>query len=1335
MINLNIELIRNGTGKEVVAHFNELREFNTDIAICQSLFELVDKEYVSPHHFSVFVPWSKCPDTIGLCIRSSPSCFIRNQGIKQFGKALIDAEEWEPAWEAMGGTRGLVDLCAGLSVIDVKALLGVIGRCNIGQRRVEAREKAIEELLLALLPLHYGNHFGLKLKNNDERPLEIYCSQVLPACSPKFVEQLLDAKDQTNPLYQQLPVVRLIKTHGKLLRNRTIEMIFGDGDKEAHLDEYLNAFLFHQPPMPSPDPKMSASMAFSLRVLQLSLKNIENDDKWPANVSEADIFYSLLGRSIKRKLPETKIHSIFRLGLSLVPNKPKLKHIFKSTDFLSVLIPHWKFNPVLYQDTLGLALHLGLGGSHKTIGRDYLQSSQILGDKTQLRWPLLRLFCLHIPEKGVDINVHEDMHPFAKQPWSSEVFAGLNNDQAVQLLKGLYAANPEYSFLQHPAQASIFASKDITPQRNFNATLFLTFLQRSSEEIQRQAKSAVDDLRNKAATAKEQSDRAQFAKAASSYAIASGNLDLYSETIRWQQRFIRDPLTSKVIFGRDVVATSEGIELLSGIPQPLPNDITLTAIASRVVKANEILMTLHEMILLAKREPSFHHPDWAHVSSLFGSVIEKRVSDAKHLQKRLQGSEADIYTAIWSYTLDLLDKVNIDFLNQAYVPIRTLLNTLPPTILAATTKSMLDAGTQRRKKQDRQPGDDILERLSYETLLQLSKGDKPELAQQLVLRTILDRPDASSWHRQLLSVRFLKGLPARKAHEMLLAFATAIGEKLEEQSYVQVGAAQQPQPQSLVKVTTVKYLAQLLDNAEYLSADAAVDVLVELFQAGTHRDIRLATLDSLLNLLSNLCVGSETTWKTNPLVEKIMDSLETVILVVGSINERRPPRSEDWKEASETGILPEISDTSTGLPPLLSAIFTACDETYKYNGLRKLQAEFVTRYLLPTLKLSQSEHRKWVEMFLAKHKANLGLDDLPPTPISPKLWDILVQKYPDFIPRTVLDDFNKHIVMTIGPPSVLKTFNKSLRNNVDLRNTPDVQHWLSVFDEGVNHYLSSGTHTLVSVIHHNQPSSLVHNGISFDNVQDVIIQHASLFLEKYETYAHIWNNFIADLRRPSKLIYPVSDTNALRSLILTWHTSGRIVLEKVTALVLEKRSRQTQERERSILPSVRKLQLWLLPYPCLPDIIELDDDCQKLARELEQLLKSFLKGNANVLRWESIAKDSFIVSELLNTDEARLCVAYHVGNLAESQDAVDQTSLALDLVRIVLAMKLIGDGKAGLKQQGKGKVSEQRKKFARRMKGRLEKWQNHFDEAIRESVADWRKENAELWKIMMSEDR
>ncbi|KFZ05992.1 hypothetical protein V501_07832 [Pseudogymnoascus sp. VKM F-4519 (FW-2642)] len=1330
-ISLNIPLIRNGTPKELVSYLDELRQSHSDVSVCQSLFEAVDHEYLSPLIFNAFIPRVSCLDAIVLCIHRGPSRVIRKQGIKQFGKELAKLEQWESAWRAIGGTNGLIDLFARVSVAEVKELARAIGSCHRPHHKAAARERAIEGLLHALLPSHYP---GSKLQTHDKRPITHHYARMVPACSVEFVKELLDAKDQSNPLYEHLSSGRLIKTHGELLQKRVFDGIFGPGKEDVHISQYLEAFVYSQPPKPSPNSNVSVSMAFATKMLQSRLEDIKNDKRWPSQVSEAEVLFSLLNRSLKKRLPETKLRDVIMLGLKLLEAKPGLKSTFQSKGMWLKLSTRWKRAPELYEDSITLALRLQLGGSQTTIGEDFLSTSKTIRLKQELRWPLLRLYCLHVPKKAVDLNADNDFTPLAKQRWPSDVFYQLSKDQAVRLLKGLHRANPGYSFLQAPAKTTILDNQGITSQKNFNAVLLLTLLQRSSEEIQMRAKSAVDELRKKSATAREQPDRAKLAISASAYAIASGSLDLYGETITWQQRFVRDPISVKMIFAHDAVMTAEGIELLSGIPKPLPDGITLGEVALSVEKANKILKTFHESMLIAKREPSFQKRDWGDVTSLFGAAISLRVERAAALQKHLRDSESDVYTAIWDGTLTMLGNVDVAFLKQSYQLIKRLLSALPPTSLAATSKAMLDAGNEVRMRKDRQSGDDTIELLSYELLLQLTKSEKPELAQQLVLRTILDRPDASSWHRLFLSVPFMKSLSAKDAHQMLLAFATAIGEKLEEQSYVKVGEAQPPKsapPASLVKVTTVKHLAQLLDNAEFISADAAVEVLVELFKAGTHRDIRLATLGSLLSLLNNLCSGADENWRSNSLVEKIMEALETVIPIVGSINERRPLRQEDWMEARETGSLPDVSDISDGLPPLLSATFTAACSP-QYPGLKKLRAEFVTRYLLPALGLSQTEHQKWVALFLVKHKANLAVDDLPPTPVTPKVWEVLVGNYLELIPTMVLDDFNKHIVMTIAPSADLRDFNKTLRKNVDLCNTPEVQHWLSVFGQSMDQYRTSGTQTLVSMIHNAKPIPLVRNGITFDKVLDKVLMHASLFLTEYENYTDIWSGFVNNLRPPTWFTYRHQGADSMRAASSAWTTTGRLVLEKVTVLVSDKRKKNIRERKLSLLPSTTKLRLWLLPYPCFPDTTKVDHQCKTFANEMVELLDDFLAPEANLMRWHVIAEDACTVSDFLNTAEEQLRVALYIGKLTGSSDgAGDLRSSALNFVRIAVAMKLIGQGREILEKPSKGALSED---VVRGVVNMVEEWQNHFDEGIREKVAEWRRAQSGLWKILMSRD-
>ncbi|KAN0110644.1 hypothetical protein V8E51_007031 [Hyaloscypha variabilis] len=201
---------------------------------------------------------------------------------------------------------------------------------------------------------------------------------------------------------------------------------------------------------------------------------------------------------------------------------------------------------------------------------------------------------------------------------------------------------------------------------------------------------------------------------------------------------------------------------------------------------------------------------------------------------------------------------------------------------------------------------------------------------------------------------------------------------------------------------------------------------------------------------------------------------------------------------------------------------------------------------------SQLEHRKWVTLFLAKHKVDFTVNDLPPTPISSTLWDILLEYYPKLIPQT-----------------------------------------LAVFGQSMDQYHYSKTQTLLTMIHHDLPCSSVSNGINFGRLLDMVVKRASLFLDEYETSTDTCNAFMEHLRPPTKLNYPSEDADSISSMVSTWQKSGRLVLEKVTAL------------------------------------------CKTFAVELEELLENLLESEANMIRLPKIAKDvspSLICSTQMKND-------------------------------------------------------------------------------------------------------
>ncbi|KAJ0109658.1 hypothetical protein J7T55_014220 [Diaporthe amygdali] len=1312
-VSLDISRIRGQvSAKDLVAYWNELRaDGSSDAAICQALLDAVEQELVSPGVFDIFVPWSKSPAVVSKCLKYESDAKIRSCGMKGLGRHLKRPGKfnWELTWQALEGTDGLVQIFSKSSVAEVKTLSIFIGSCNRG-RKVEERERCIEELLRALLPGVYTSSSGLQSK--DRRPVHHHYAKMLSACSPNFVNDVLNSRDSSNPLFRWRDLTKLIRTHRTLLRERAINHLFGSGPEDKDVPQYLDIFLY-------------SDRDFATKALQGRLEGTVTDKRW-GGTAEISVLMPIVHRLSKNwKAPvEVKrhIHDLIKLGLEIL-GKSSDKRKDGSKSLWDVTFSRWQIWPDQYEDNLRLGLRLGLAKlPHRDPG-SYLNVLRRLRPGPRER--LLQLCYLEIPEQALDIFSANDYSTVAKQTWPVELFYLMSTEQAIRLLKKLYAVNPDYDFLQTPGGTSLLPGRNVGPGNNFNVELYLTMLQRSDKKVQQDAREAIDRLRRKAVVAREQTSRANFAKAAASYAIATGDLDVYSETIVWQQRFVRDPLTVKTIFSRNAVHTEEGIELLSGIPTPetlastcrdnIP--LLLNEISRGIETADAVLRTLQESYLLAKREPSFQEYDWTHVKGLFSAVFSSRVTRSQAVWRDFPVSRSEVSHVIWKALLAAFEWMEADFIQSLRGPVQELLQGSQPGFLAAATKSLLDVGTERRRKRKAQetsqkgstesvssskpseaqppgfpgaakippgfPGavkkssseDESLEQMSYHALMELASSDRPALASPLILQTILERPDASSWHRMLLSIGFLKKLRAEEAHELLLELAKGIGEKLEEQSYVRVGETELPKhapSQPAVKVTTVKYLAQLLNKAEFISNDAAVEVLIELFKAAQHRDIRLAALDSLLNLLDSICTGTQEEVQADPTVRNIMTALKTIVPIAGSINERRPLTAEDWKEAEGTGVLPDLSDVVPGtLPPLMEAVVCAAGGGGR-PGLKKLETEFIEHLVIPVLEQSQQEHTRWLNMFLAKHKATALKNDLPEMPIAPRLWRIVLNNHYPSIPIKHLTAFHRYAVHCIAPAPALKQFTASLMADPEYRKDPEVIRWLITAHDTKNFRMSE-TNTLLELLDRQQ--QLTERGV----LLDMISQHASLYLDEYEKYASVWEEFVGNLS-------PRSNSMWSEVSYKIWDNNGRAISSRCIDLVRHKK----QQGQRLILPSTTEMELWLL---FTVDWCREDNNCRDFVFKLEECLLTMLReSDTGALCWHEIARvASEVISAMVTTDKERLMVANHMGEFGGAGGASDGTrQLALDLIKLEVVLKLISQCQA--------------KKIGDALTSRLEEW-------------------------------
>ncbi|KAG8627609.1 hypothetical protein KVT40_005092 [Elsinoe batatas] len=1287
--------------KELITYLNDLRTSvrGNHIVILRSLVEAYEQDLITSHTFSIFIPWAKSPDVLAACLKHESGTPIRQAAIKELGKQLRRPQrfDWESAWRALGETAGLVEIFGKTSVIDIKYLAASIGRSGAGKRN-DRREQCVEDLLRALLPDVYTTS---KARSKEKRPVQHHYARMLGACSPNFVNDILNARNDTNPLYRQRDMRRLLKSHRTLLRERAISHLFSKGPEDQDVPQYLQEFLLDD-------------RDFALMALQGRLDGTVTDRRWGRN-TELHVLMPIIKRLAKyRRAPveqKRRVHDLIKLGLDLL-GKDKSRKEAGSRELWMMTFSRWQVKPDEYEDVLRLGFKLGLAKlPHQDFG-SYNAVLRRLDPAPRKR--LLQLCYLDIPDKGLDLFSAEDYSVFANEVWPLDLIRLLSKDDQIRLLRKLFQANSEYSFLQTSNANSIIPDRRAGSSKNFNVDLCLTLLRRDDQKVQEDAQAAIDRFRKKAATSREPADRAKFAKAAAACAIATGNLDTYGETVTWQQRFVRDALVVKTLFSRNVAHTEEGVELLTGIldvdrlSSISKGDTTLLpeVVALEIAKADAILRTFQESYLTAKLLPSFQEYDWAHVKALFATVFSARVLRAENTQKHFGVPQSKVFLVVWRAWLASLEWLDSQFLSNLTVPIDGLLGRLTPTMLAECTRSLLTLGTESRKRREAEgkkkagSTDDILEQLSYYALSRLAGSDRPALASPLILQTILDRPDASSWHRILLSIGFLKRLQAAEAHELLLKLAQGIGEKLEEQSYVRVGEVEAPKhapSQPAVKVTTVKYLAQLLNDADFLPNDAAVEILIELFRAAQHRDIRLAALESLLSLLDSLCSGSQDQLKANPAVRDIMDALRTIVTVAGSINERRPLQDTDWAEAEATSILPELSDLgSNDLPPLMAAIVSAISGT-SHHGLKKLEDSYVQDLILPVLERCQSEHTKWIDMFLAKHDATTLRDVIPETPIAPRVWTVILRNHYLAIPKKHLESFTKYAMHCIKPAAAVKAFNARLRLDMELRKNPEVQHWLKIYDRSTVKFSDSETYTLLLLSH--QVRDLPDERVM---LLGMVKQHAELYLEEYETCPDTWDTFLTHLAPSASTI---SDPGQFE----IYSNARRHLTERLVELVKKRR----QSGQRLVLPTTTKMEFWLLHTL---DWYKDDDNCEAFTMRLESTLRQMLReDDTTILRWRKIAREACeAISAVLTTDEQRLRVAYHLGRLEgrEHNEGVNrQDRLTIDLVRLGVALKLV--------EQCKDK-----KQADELMRDRMEEWRSHDAEAIRARVFHWEKQRA-----------
>lgn len=485
------------------------------------------------------------------------------------------------------------------------------------------------------------------------------------------------------------------------------------------------------------------------------------------------------------------------------------------------------------------------------------------------------------------------------------------------------------------------------------------------------------------------------------------------------------------------------------------------------------------------------------------------------------------------------------------------------------------------------PQNSVGEKTAFALLKLLSQCDRPQDARQIILRSIIDRPQSSSWHRYLLTKNYLRRLSKTQAQEFMQEFESSIHKNLSGQEALPGKRQELTQsalelvskhatPKPLIKATTIKFFAQFLDDADAITNKDSIQMLSDLVQKSAHVDVQVALVESLLSKLS-ICEDE------SPLEEQVLQRFETLVPLLGSASERQLLTDSTWQEAEETGLLPEISDdgSSRAVAPILGTLSKAFYQARSGDLSSHKRTQILNRVIIPAVMKSKENNNRWMSMFMRKYCPDLVQDTSSiALPFRPMFLPSLLKSNISQIPAWVLVDYQSYILLNIRPPQWYIDIKDRIITDTTLRESDEGQYWLSLSDMGPD-AVHAARFTLANVVSKQWDPSIVpdNKGIEVAQVQKFILGQASALLQINDPDFTQWDKFIRSLYCP---LHRGSKQDKA-----AWLANGKPVLEHIITFIEKVRmSTDWQQSPRSTqyhyLPPTFPLCLQLLDYPQLP---------------------------------------------------------------------------------------------------------------------------------------------------------
>ncbi|KAK6710771.1 hypothetical protein SNK05_005214 [Fusarium graminearum] len=965
-------------------------------------------------------------------LRQQNSAKKRKHAIPEFVKALR-RDSFQTTWEAVGAASGLAGLMRLLSIRDLRQLCKRLGMTASARKVRPQRRAGLGQLVIIL----FGGH-------EDTRPLSRYYQDIVPACDLTIIQRF----EQPWTPSQQKYLLAGQREHNE------IKFLDEISSEDVVLSQHQSIF--------------RGNIPFTEKILATILTSTF----CPPDLIDELVMPSLK-RLLKSRYDDTTRDQYLGLVLQVARKHDKIagQLSLENGGLVQYIVNRWCNAPSERKEKLRSFLEQAielLPSTPKSRAKD-LQRIQQAICSTRLsyegRYELFRLLLLHMKDFQVDIESSSEQDRLRQfTHWPSLLFFSMSYPMSLRLFEKLDKLFPQKDFLGPVSRKGTILNHSIKHSPSGDVEVVKALLIRKSK-TQREHPDVTDlvlERRTKAQQSREAVERAYWAISTVHLCIAAGDLSALKETVVWSRRFVKDSAVSHRLFSGDVLKTQEIEELLGAMPDGnVDSPESAAAFTSSLRKsdidlANDILIELVNTATMAAGEPGFQANQWAWLFVLIRSTTDRRSRRLdvlfKSLSKCVDGKrcEKDWLEAVWKPTIDALIQIETtlhDSLYNTLVPVlyrdyikgiylyQRLANTsISPHLLAELTRFLIDQMRARL-------GSAGLKAQIHNVVSAIDRlaNSEPQLACPFISDLILDDDfkEASSWHRQLMSYRFLSVLPARKAEEFLRTMANAITERMREQNNNfdskearSVKESDGSMKRKTVKVTTVKMLAQILQHKIFIDPSLSCEILIGLLSEARHIDIRVAITASLFDTMEEPdCPPS--------IRDQILSALEEFVVPVASrLDERRDLAESDWT-AVENGVsLPAVGEESALLDLLIEKTRLS-----KLEGADKLR---LARLVMATLEISALLNGRFLRLFMARN--NFSLEEaLPSIPVHLEaLSEAFIHLMP-YIPSVVFRMAEAAAFTHIEPSPGIKAISKAIQEDRELVNSNAGKHWLSQF--------------------------------------------------------------------------------------------------------------------------------------------------------------------------------------------------------------------------------------------------------------------------------------------------